>query len=234
MQKEAIILAGGLGSRLQNVVKDIPKPMADINGQPFLKFLLDYLSIYQIERIILSVGYKYEVIEKYFGRKYRNIELVYAVEDEPLGTGGGILNACKHLNSNLFYLINGDTFFDVNLDELKTFHLLQKADFTLAIKPMNNFDRYGTVEISKNRILKFNEKRYMKSGLINGGVYLLDKNKLQSLAFPLKFSFEKEFLEHYISSYFFAAFECNNYFIDIGIPDDYLLAQHELEKFSSF
>ncbi len=231
MKKEAIILAGGLGTRLQGVIKDIPKPMATINGKPFLKYLLDYLSMYQIERVILSVGYKYEVIEQYFGKKYKNIELVYAIEEEPLGTGGGILNACKYLNNNLFYLINGDTFFDVNLNELTTFHNSQKADFTLAIKPMKHFDRYGTVEISNNRILKFNEKKYMDKGFINGGVYLLDNKILQSLNFPQKFSFEKDFLELYLSKYYFAAYVTDNYFIDIGIPEDYLLAQKELVKY---
>jgi len=229
---DAIILAGGLGTRLQNLVKDIPKPMADINGQPFLKYLLDYLSGYQIDRVILSVGFKYEVIEHYFGNKYKNIELVYAIEEEPLGTGGGILNACKYLNSNLFYLINGDTFFDVNLHEMKVFHELSKADFTLAIKPMQQFDRYGTVEISNLRILHFNEKKYMKQGFINGGVYLIDKDILCSLKFPGKFSFEKDFLELFLLEYYFGAFVCNNYFIDIGIPEDYLLAQQELDKFA--
>ncbi len=229
---EAIILAGGLGTRLQNVVKDIPKPMADINGKPFLKYLLDYLSKYEVNRVILSVGYKYEVIESYFGKKYKNIELIYAVEEEPLGTGGGIMNACKYLNNNLFYLINGDTFFDVNLNELKEFHNNQKANFTLAIKHMQQFDRYGTVEISENRILRFNEKKYMDEGFINGGVYLLENKILQSLNFPQKFSFEKDFLELYLLKYYFGAYVSSNYFIDIGIPEDYLLAQQELEKFS--
>ena len=227
---EAIILAGGLGTRLQNVVKDLPKPMADINGQPFLKYLLDYLSGYQIERIILSVGYKHEVIAHYFGKKYKNIELVYAIEEEPLGTGGGIMNACQYLNSDLFYLINGDTFFDVNLNDLTAFHQQQNADFTLAIKPMQDFERYGTVEISNHRIQQFNEKQYKKQGFINGGVYLLDKQLLQSFNFSLKFSFEKDFLEVYLSNYYFAAYVCSNYFIDIGIPEDYLLAQQELAK----
>jgi len=229
---EAIILAGGLGTRLQNVVKDIPKPMADINGKPFLKYLLDYLSGYEIEKVILSVGYRHEVIEHYFGKKYKNIELVYAIEEEPLGTGGGILNACSYLDTNLFYLINGDTFFNVNLNELKAFHNIQNADFTLAIKPMQQFDRYGTVEIYNHRIVQFNEKQFMKEGFINGGVYLLDKKILQSLNFSRKFSFEKDFLELYLTNYYFAAYICNNYFIDIGIPKDYLLAQQELEKFS--
>ena len=142
---EAIILAGGLGTRLQNVVKDIPKPMADINGKPFLKYLLDYLSGYEIEKVILSVGYRHEVIEHYFGKKYKNIELVYAIEEEPLGTGGGILNACSYLDTNLFYLINGDTFFNVNLNELKAFHNIQNAEYIFLILAVFHYP--GKIEI---------------------------------------------------------------------------------------
>jgi D-glycero-alpha-D-manno-heptose 1-phosphate guanylyltransferase len=228
---EAIILAGGLGTRLKGVVKDIPKPMADINGKPFLLYLLEYLSKFQLNRIVLSVGYKYEVIESYFGNNYKNIELIYAVENEPLGTGGGIMNAAKFLQSNLFFLINGDSFFNVNLDELVDFHTKQQADFTLSVKKMKDFDRYGSVEIIENRIVQFNEKKYMPEGFINAGVYLLNKNLLSNLNFPLKFSFEKAFLETFLNDYKFAAFNAEGYFIDIGIPEDYLRANHELEHF---
>jgi D-glycero-alpha-D-manno-heptose 1-phosphate guanylyltransferase len=231
MQNEAIILAGGLGSRLQGVVKDIPKPMATINDKPFLQYLLDYLNKYKIKRVILSVGYKYEVIEGYFGNNYKNIELIYAVEKEPLGTGGGIMNAVKYLQTNLFYLINGDSFFDVNLIELADFHTKQLADFTLSVKAMKHFERYGTVEILENRIIQFNEKKYMDDGFINAGIYLLNKEILLKLKFPPKFSFEKEFLEKHLNDYKFAAFKSDNYFIDIGIPEDYMLARLELSHF---
>ncbi len=228
MIKEAIILAGGLGTRLQSVVKDIPKPMADIKGEPFLKYLLDYLSLNGIERVVLSVGFRYEVIEEYFGSKYKNIELHYAVEEEPLGTGGGIMNALNYTYENLVYLINGDTFFKVDLMELFKFHNQTKADFTLALKPMQNFDRYGSVEIGKDRILKFNEKQFKEEGLVNGGIYILNKYLLETLPFPHKFSFEKDFLEKQLNHFFINGCVVDNYFIDIGIPEDYKRAQNEL------
>lgn len=228
MIREAIVLAGGLGTRLQSVVKDIPKPMADINGEPFLKHLLDYLINNGIERAVLSVGFRYEAIKEYFGNNYKNLELHYAVEEEPLGTGGGIINALNYTRENLVYLINGDTFFNVNLQELFHFHNQSKADFTLALKPMINFDRYGTVEMDNDRIIKFNEKQYKDKGLINGGIYILNKYLLETLPFAQKFSFEKDFLENYLNQFFINGCIVDNYFIDIGIPEDYQRAQKEL------
>ncbi len=228
MIKEAIVLAGGLGTRLQSVVKDIPKPMADINGEPFLKYLLDYLSLNGIEKVVLSVGFRYEVIKDYFGNKYKNIELHYAIENEPLGTGGGIMNALNYTHENLVYLINGDTFFKVDLPELFQFHKQTKADFTLALKPMTDFDRYGTVEMLQDRILKFNEKQYKDEGLINGGIYILNKYLLETLPFAQKFSFEKDFLEKYLNKFFINGCVIDNYFIDIGIPEDLQLARKQL------
>lgn len=228
MIKEAIVLAGGLGTRLQSVIKDIPKPMADIKGEPFLKYLLDYLSQNGIEKVILSVGFRHEVIEAYFGNRYKNIELYYAVEDEPLGTGGGIMNALNYSLENLVYLINGDTFFKVDLMELFKFHNQTKAEFTLALKPMINFDRYGTVEMNNDRIIRFNEKQYKDEGLINGGIYIVNKYLLKTLSLPGKFSFEKDFLEKYLTHFFINGCIIDNYFIDIGIPEDYQRAQDEL------
>jgi len=228
MIKEAIVLAGGLGTRLQSVIKDIPKPMADIKGEPFLKFLLNYLSSNGIERVILSVGYRHEVIEDYFGKKYKNIDLHYAIEDEPLGTGGGIMNALNYTQENLVYLINGDTFFNIKLQELFDFHIQSQADFSLALKPMLQFNRYGTVELDKARIFKFNEKEYKEEGLINGGIYILNKYLLETHNFPAKFSFEKDFLEKYLNLFFINGCVFDNYFIDIGVPEDYQKAQYQL------
>ena len=228
MIKEAIVLAGGLGTRLKNVIKDIPKPMADINGKPFLEYLFNYLEKYKINRVILSVGFKHEAIDSYFGKKYKDIDIIYAVEEEPLGTGGGILNAISYPHENLVYLLNGDTFFNVDLFELYHFHSKSKADFSLSLKRMHNFDRYGTVEMNADRIIKFNEKKYKEEGLINGGVYILNRFIYDSLPFPHKFSFETDFLEKYLNHYFINGYITDEYFIDIGIPEDYERAQKEL------
>lgn len=227
--KEAIILAGGLGTRLKGVIKEIPKPMAPIDDKPFLYYLLRYLEKYNFTRAILSVGYKHEVIKKHFGDKFGDIELVYAVEEEPLGTGGGILNALNHAENKEVFLLNGDTFFDVNLSELYAFHQQNSSDLTLSIKPMKEFDRYGTVELSGNRITQFNEKKYKVEGLINGGVYVLNKS-IFNLVKTTKFSFETDLMEKYPDQLNINGFKSEGYFIDIGIPEDYYKAKKELPQ----
>jgi D-glycero-alpha-D-manno-heptose 1-phosphate guanylyltransferase len=222
MVKEAIVLAGGLGTRLRKVVKDVPKPMADVNGKPFLEYLLAFLAKQQIEKVVLSVGYKYEVIKNYFGKFFSGMELVYSVESEPLGTGGGIRKSLSFVNSGNVFIVNGDTFFDVNLKKLFLFHKKKKSVISVALKPMKHFDRYGSVKLDENKkIIGFEEKKYHESGLINGGIYLLNKDFFMSFDLGEKFSFEKDFLEKYYNSYAFYGLEFESYFIDIGIPEDY-------------
>ncbi len=230
MIREAIVLAGGLGTRLQGVIHDIPTPMAPVNGRPFLDYVLAYLKRFQIERVILSVGYKYEVIEARYGVNYNNMEMVYAIENEPLGTGGGIVNALTQAQGNDVFLLNGDTFFNVNLLELYRHHTQAQAQLTLSLKPMQHFDRYGTVELSGSRVSAFIEKRPMESGLINGGVYALSKSAFTAFSLPQKFSFEKDIMEAGITKLTMQAIISDGYFIDIGIPSDYSLAQTQLPQ----
>ncbi|MEO0042666.1 MAG: hypothetical protein RL329_2114, partial [Bacteroidota bacterium] len=140
---EAIILAGGMGTRLREAVADVPKPMAPIGNRPFLAYLLDDLKIQKIKKVVLSVGYQYEVIQNYFGNHYKGIQISYSIENQPLGTGGGIrlaLNECRQEN---IFILNGDTFFKVNLSKLATFHHRTQADLSIALKKMSHFDRYG-------------------------------------------------------------------------------------------
>ncbi|OAG27021.1 nucleotidyltransferase family protein [Thermodesulfatator autotrophicus] len=232
MVKEAIVLAGGLGTRLRKVVKDVPKPMADINGKPFLEYLLTFLAKQGIEKVILSVGYKYEVIKGYFGKSFLGIELVYSVECKPLGTGGGIRKSLSYIDSENVFIMNGDTLFEVALNKLFLFHKEKKSLLSVALKPMKQFDRYGVVKLDENkRIIGFEEKRYYESGLINGGIYLLNKNFFMSFDLKEKFSFEKDFLEKYYTIYDFYGLEFNKYFIDIGIPEDYERAKEDFKKF---
>ena len=167
--------------------------MALVKNEPFLKYLLDYILPFGINRVILSVGYKHEAISDYFGNKYKTAELVYAIENEPLGTGGGIANALTFAKNKSAFLLNGDTFFKVDLSELYQFHIHNSAELTLALKPMKQFDRYGTVQENNGRISKFIDKQYVENGLINGGVYVINKAVLAD-GFPQKFSFEKDFL----------------------------------------
>ena len=226
---EAIILAGGLGTRLQPVISQIPKPMAPVSGKPFLQHILQWLDGNHISRVILSVGHKWEVIHHFFGNHFQGIDLVYSVEDSPLGTGGAIALAMEKLTNDSFFIINGDTFFNSGLDELIVFHRDGTFDLSILLKPMKDFDRYGTVEVNKqNRITAFNEKAPRKEGLINGGIYLA--NRSISAHFPpvRVFSFEKDFLEAKCSELSFGGLISDHYFVDIGIPSDYQKAQADL------
>lgn len=228
MTDEVIILAGGLGTRLKNAVKDVPKPMAPIGSLPFLAYLFQYLSKFPITKAILAVGHKHESILSYFGNHYQGIAIEYAIENQPLGTGGAITNALKLAKNKSIFLLNGDTFFKVDLIQLLHHHKQSNAELTLALKPMKHFDRYGTVETRGSQIIKFNEKKAVKQGFINGGVYVIDKQSFESLGLPTKFSFEKEVLEKETVHWNMQALICQNYFIDIGIPEDYAKAQEEL------
>jgi D-glycero-alpha-D-manno-heptose 1-phosphate guanylyltransferase len=227
---EAVILAGGLGTRLRSVVQNVPKPMADVSGRPFLSYLLDYLEEFGIKSVILSVGYLHEMIETHFGTQYHGIQLTYSIENEPLGTGGAIKKALTLCKGNEVIVLNGDSFFDVNLYGLLEVHKNLNADLTMALKEMVDFDRYGTVQTENGRIINFVDKKYQANGKINGGVYVLKRSLLDNINLGDKFSFETDFLQVYYDRLYFATYESSGYFIDIGIPEDYQRAQVELRK----
>jgi D-glycero-alpha-D-manno-heptose 1-phosphate guanylyltransferase len=225
---EAIVLAGGFGTRLQSVVSSVPKPMAPINNIPFLEYIFKYLHEYGITKIVLSVCYKWEVIKDYFGNKFENIELVYVVEDEPLGTGGAIKKSLNEIKNKNVFIVNGDTFFNIDLNCLT---LIDDENIEIALKSMTNFDRYGCVETNnKNIISKFTEKSYIKKGDINGGIYLINKSIFINYTLPLKFSFE-EFMQNNLEELQIKTKVFDNYFIDIGIPEDYEKAQFEIRRY---
>ncbi|HEF2457243.1 TPA: nucleotidyltransferase family protein [Campylobacter jejuni] len=213
---QAIILCGGLGTRLKSVIKDIPKPMAPINNKPFLEFIFEYLKKQGIKEIILAVSYKYEVIKEYFKDEFLGIKIKYSIEKEPLGTGRAIKEALKFIK-NEAYVLNGDTFFDIDLSKLK----LNRSKICLALKQMNDFDRYGMINIDKHGlVISFEEKVFKKQGLINGGIYLLTKDIFNDFALQEKFSFE-EFLQENYKKLKARACIFDDYFIDIGVPEDY-------------
>ncbi|MDL2303030.1 MULTISPECIES: nucleotidyltransferase family protein [unclassified Dysgonomonas] len=222
-RKECIILAGGLGTRLREVVSDVPKCMAEVAGKPFLSYLLDWCKAQSFGRVILSLGYLSEVVTNWVEKNEYPFEIVYVKEQEPLGTGGAIKLAMQSVEGDRAVVINGDTFFDVDINMLYEFHKGKLANISLALKPMTNFDRYGRVELNAdNRIIAFIEKQQCKEGLINGGVYLIDKDILLSdKELPVKFSFEKDVLEAKISTLPIYGNIQDTYFIDIGIPEDY-------------
>jgi len=227
---EAIILAGGLGTRLRSAVPDLPKCMAPVNGKPFLYYVVSYLQQQGVTRFILSLGYMHEHITNYCAAQFPSLDIDYSIEAEPLGTGGAIQLACAKANSNHVIATNGDTLFMADLKALQQFHLASYATCTLALKPMQDFDRYGVVELdASGAICSFKEKQYYKSGLINGGLYFLDKSALLQTNLPQKFSFEKDYLEQHFNNKMFGLAQ-DNYFIDIGIPEDFERAQTEFQQ----
>lgn len=227
---EAIILAGGFGTRLAHIVSDVPKPMALVYNKPFLEYVLKYLIDNGISKIVIAVGYKQEVIKKYFGEKYGSCEIKYSSEDKPLFTGGAIKKALDICESEDVVVLNGDTFFNVSLKEMILFHTKNKSELTLALKEMNNFDRYGTVEVDENfRITSFKDKKYTNSGKINGGLYIIKKEILNGIH-EEKFSFETDFMEKHIEESRMYGFLSKGYFIDIGIEMDYRKAQDDFQS----
>ena len=234
---EVIVLAGGLGTRLRSVVHEIPKCLAPVGSRPFLGYLLDWLGKYPVTHVVFSVGYLREQVISYVEGRQWPFEYDFAVEESPLGTGGGIRLALEKCRENHVFVVNGDTFFPVDLNAMPSAHAV-----TLALKPMKDFDRYGTVSCHTERsecisgdslvpsglgmtIAAFHEKAHCEEGLINGGVYLLDRSRLDLSSLPEKFSFEKEVLEPGAAIGEIGGWVSDAYFIDIGIPEDYQKAQ---------
>lgn len=229
MINEVIILAGGMGTRLQSVVSDVSKCMAPVNGKPFLYYVIEHLKSQGINKYIFSLGYKSESIVHYINKEFSALDTQYSIEESPLGTGGAIKLASIKASGKDILVVNGDTLFSVNIKEFSEFHKANKSDCTLCLKPMTNFDRYGVVETSTgNRITSFKEKKYYKEGVINGGVYALGVPKFMEESLPGVFSFEKDYLEEYVTRRSMFGMKQDAYFIDIGIPEDYKRAQKEL------
>ncbi len=233
MIKEAIILAGGFGTRLRSVVCDQPKCLAPVNGKPFLFYLINFLRAGGIEKFIFSVGYMHKSIEDYLQVDYSSLHYEISFEKEPLGTGGGIKLASEKCQEQNVLVCNGDTLFEIDLQALANFHETKNAACSLSLKPMKNFDRYGVVELNESDGVKsFKEKKFYASGLINGGVYALNVSKFKKENLPAKFSFEKDYLEKNVapprSAEKLYGIIQDKYFIDIGIPEDYKRAQVEL------
>lgn len=225
---EAIVLAGGFGTRLRSVVADIPKPMAPIAGRPFLACLFDFLHDQGATRLVLCTGYRHEVVEGFFGAGYRGMAIAYSVEQEPLGTGGALKRALAMCASEHVAVLNGDTLFRVELQEMLELHIAGGRAITVALKPMRDFDRYGVVEVAEGRITAFREKSSCAAGHINGGVYIVNAGLFAGRELPERFSFETDFLEREVARLNIGAFISDGYFIDIGIPEDYARAQGEL------
>jgi D-glycero-alpha-D-manno-heptose 1-phosphate guanylyltransferase len=214
---EAIILAGGLGTRLASKLDGIPKAMAPVAGRPFLEILLNQLKLAGCTRVLLSVGHLHSVIQDHFGASFRGLHLDYVIEGVPLGTGGGIRKALHEASEESVLVLNGDTFLETGL--------------TIAVAHQPDIARYGGVLIEANRIVGFKEKGDSGPGWINAGAYVLRKEMQWPGSLPEKFSFETDFLVPEIAPLAPAAFKVDGLFLDIGVPEDLDRAQTVLADF---
>jgi len=221
---EAIILAGGMGTRLRKVVADLPKPMAPVNGKPFLHYLFQWLGKYNVSKIVISAGYRHEVISRHFGDSFNGIPLEYVIEEKPLGTGGAVIRSLKSTEAEDVLIVNGDTWFPVDLHEFHSWHAGNGHIFSIALKRMHDFSRYGAVETNGYDITGFSEKRHFDEGLINGGIYLVKRSVFEAGQFPEVFSLEKDLLARERGNRVLKGIVFDDPFLDIGIPEDYLRA----------
>ncbi|MDZ4707374.1 MAG: nucleotidyltransferase family protein [Saprospiraceae bacterium] len=219
----AIILAGGLGTRLHSVTRDmIPKVMAEVKGKPFIHWQLHYLKNQGIHKIIMAVHHHADQVRAYVGDKFAGLEVLYSFESIPLGTGGAARLALNQADSGQVWIMNGDTWFPVNLQAMLSNHRQSGNDITLALKKLFDFDRYGSVTIGKNcRITAFKEKQPILEGYINGGIYLIETEVLKSFQSGTRFSLEHDLFEQKVGQLKIGGFKSRSRFIDMGIPTDF-------------
>ena len=221
----AIVLAGGLGTRLRAEVPNVPKPMAPINMRPFLEYLMDYWIDQGVDRFVLSIGYKSQIIIDHFGSSYKGISLDYVVEEIPLGTGGGLLLALEKVTADKVLLLNGDTFFPVPLDRLEQFYAEASADCVFSLFEAQEAGRFMGVDIGNGgEILSLSSNDQKIGRLANGGVYLLRPKTIKALSLPkgIKISLEEDiFAKMMTQSMHLFGIGFKSIFIDIGVPADY-------------
>lgn len=219
---EAIVLAGGFGTRLQGVISDVPKPMAPIAGRPFLEILFDRLASQGVRRIILALGYLAPVIIRHFGYTYKGMEIQHVVEDSPLGTGGAIRLAMDACETDPIFIFNGDTYVEPDLKQILS---AWRGNPVVIAQHVDDTHRYGRLETDGNRLIAFKEKGVKGPGLINAGCYLLSRQALDAHVPGIPFSIETDYLEPNVEVGKVDVVPIDGLFIDIGIPEDFVRAQ---------
>lgn len=224
---EAIVLAGGFGTRLREMVPDLPKPLAPVAGRPFLEILLAMLARKGFTRVVLSLGFMSEKIISHFGNRYAGIDLVYEVESQPLGTGGAIRAALTRCETDHVFILNGDTYLEIEAVEIE--RLWQTSQHpVIVVREVPNVARFGSVKMRDGQIQRFFEKGNTGPGLINAGCYVLPKDILDEFSLGKSFSLETDFFAENLQRIRFEGFVTRGRFIDIGVPEDYARAQIEL------
>lgn len=221
------MLAGGFGTRLREVVSDVPKPMASVAGRPFLDLLLSTLQRKGFKRVILSLGFMAEKVVSYFGDRYKGMELIYEIEDTPLGTGGAVRAALQHCCEDHIFIFNGDTFLDLEIPQVA--ELWTKSGIPIIVaREVTDTSRYGRLTVVDELVVGFEEKGKTGPGLINAGCYILPRHSLDTFETGEPFSLESDFLACSVPHVKIGVFVTHGHFIDIGIPADYARAQTEL------
>jgi len=223
---EAIILAGGFGTRLRSVVSAVPKPMAPIAGRPFLHLLINVLKRKGISKAILSVGYMADVITSYFDQHPVGIDVIFEIEQKPLGTGGAIAAALRHASNDTVFVFNGDTYLDLDVRSVAAMWPGDRSPIVVG-RSVSDTERFGRMDIVGDRVASFIGSGHKGRGVVNAGCYLVPREIFLDKKMPEAFSFESDFLA-LLPPLTLRAHISTGQFIDIGIPEDYRLAQSEL------
>jgi D-glycero-alpha-D-manno-heptose 1-phosphate guanylyltransferase len=224
---EAIVLAGGFGTRLQQIVPDLPKSMAPVAGRPFLDILLTSLARKGFHRVVLSLGYMADKVVAYFGDHFAGMELVYEIEETPLGTGGAVRQALARCNADHVFVFNGDTYLDLEVADVEAHWQMHHAPIIVA-REVTDTSRFGRLEVKNGRVMRFFEKGVSGPGLINAGCYVLPRQILVGFPLGQAFSLETNFFAVAVPRMPLDIFISHGKFIDIGVPEDYARAQSEL------
>jgi D-glycero-alpha-D-manno-heptose 1-phosphate guanylyltransferase len=230
MMDSAIILVGGRGTRLGVLTEQTPKPLLPVAGRPFLFHVLDYLIRQQIKKVVLATGYLAGEFEQALGSGYRSLSLAYSYEAAPLGTGGAIALALASVGASDVFVLNGDTYFPVNLAELSKVHARRQASLSMVLRHIPDVSRYGHMTVAQDVVTAMHEKGSTGPGLINGGIYLINRAAFLADAPTGAFSLERDLLPRWIAGHAVACTVADNYFIDIGVPADLARAQHDLAR----
>ncbi len=230
---DVVFLVGGRGSRLQGVVNDRPKPMANVGGKPFLEWLVLLYRTQGVKRFVFCTGYMGEVIESYFGNGHKwGIEIVYSFESVPLGTGGAIKKAVDSVRSDPFLVVNGDSYCQVEIDNLEEVHKSRQSSATLVVVPVDDCSRYGEVKIDKHGSVKafsYGKSSEKRPGMISSGIYMFQKEALNAFPSGTNLSVETDIFPVLVGKGLTAMIGSGK-FLDIGTPQSYMVAWRLLKE----
>jgi len=229
---QAIVLAGGMGSRLRSVVADVPKPMAPVAGRPFLEYLLQALADAGFDRIVLSVGHMAQTIVDHFGPRHLGMQIDYEIESRPLGTGGATRAALRHIGEDHAHVLNGDTYVQFDAAEMERIWRERRTPVIVA-REVDDTARFGRLDVVDGRVTRFCEKGVAGPGLINAGVYLLPRTALDAFDAGQTFSLEQDYLAAAVRETDIRVVTAHGLFIDIGVPEDYRRAQQLFSGFAA-